>query len=77
VSGQPAIDQHEAVGGLQEVEVDLGVTEPGDARGRRRRPGPMGDSAGWMRKARRPAQGNSGDSLFYAARLGGWPLTAA
>jgi hypothetical protein len=26
VPGQPAVDQHEAVGGLQEVEVDPGVT---------------------------------------------------
>src|SRR5690348_9656230 len=32
----PAVDQHKAVRGLQEVEVDLRVAEPGNARGRRR-----------------------------------------
>ena len=47
VPRQPAVDQHEAAGVLQEVEVDLCVTEPGDALGRRRRRRrPMGDSTG-------------------------------
>jgi hypothetical protein len=30
VPWQPAVDQYEAAGVLQEVEVDLGVAEPGD-----------------------------------------------
>ena len=36
VPGQPAVDQHDAAGFVQEVEVDLYVTEPGDARAGRR-----------------------------------------
>ena len=45
VPGQPAVDQHEAAGVLQEVEVDLCVTEPGEARGGRRRRRPVRGSA--------------------------------
>jgi hypothetical protein len=57
VPGQSAVDQHETAGVLQEVEIDLWVTESGDARGRRR--------------CRRPVRGGAGHGILQVNAGGG------